>query len=62
MQTAAMGELQTRHARALELMGSREEELADARADFQDAKALYRAQVTQLLDELEAARRQTGAK
>jgi len=48
-----LAELQERHTRALELVGQREDELTDVQADFLDAKALYRTQITQLLDQIE---------
>jgi TATA element modulatory factor len=50
--------LERRHSTALELMGEKDEQLEELRADFNDLKQLYRVQVSELLGRLEKQQEQ----
>jgi TATA element modulatory factor len=52
---AELAALQQRHSAAVELLGEREEALAELRADVEDMKALYRDQVDALATQLATA-------
>ncbi|KAF9916795.1 hypothetical protein BX616_002791 [Lobosporangium transversale] len=49
--------LQERHRAALEMLGERTEEVQELKADLLDVKEAYRDQVSELLSQLETARR-----
>ena len=46
--------LQARHAAAVELLGEREEALAELRADVEDMRSVYRQQIDALATQLAA--------
>lgn len=48
--------LQTRYEAALELLGERTERVDELQQDIVDMKALYKAQITELCAQVEAAR------
>ncbi len=50
-------ELTIRHDAALELIGSKEEELLELRADISDMKQVYRDQVSELMDQIDQLRK-----
>jgi hypothetical protein len=52
--TSDLEELRCHHAAAVELLGEREEELMELRADVDDMRSLYRDQVDVLATELAA--------
>ncbi|GAQ81518.1 hypothetical protein KFL_000820260 [Klebsormidium nitens] len=50
---AELEALRRRHASALELMGERDEEVEELRADLQDHKSMYREQIDMLVKQIE---------
>ncbi|CAN8073227.1 unnamed protein product [Agarophyton chilense] len=52
-----LAELQKRHSALLELLGEREERIAELDADLADVKQMYKEQITELLFKLEEAAR-----
>ncbi|KAJ0834041.1 putative TATA element modulatory factor 1, TATA binding protein [Helianthus annuus] len=50
---AELEALRFRHTAALELMGERDEELEELRADIADLKEMYREQVNMLVDKIQ---------
>ncbi|KAF5776900.1 putative TATA element modulatory factor 1, TATA binding protein [Helianthus annuus] len=58
---AEMEALRRRHAAALELMGERDEELEELRADIVDLKEMYREQVNTLVNKLQVLSSSIGA-
>jgi chromosome segregation ATPase len=50
---AELEALRQRHAAALELMGERDEELEELRADIVDLKEMYREQVNMLVNKIQ---------
>ena len=50
-------QLQVRHDTLLELMGEKEEQVEELKADLLDVKQLYRSQIDMLVARLEAAER-----
>jgi uncharacterized protein YoxC len=46
-------EMRTRYNTALELIGEKDEELEELRADIVDMKDLYKKQINELLEKLE---------
>ncbi|MFS7992295.1 putative TATA element modulatory factor 1, TATA binding protein [Helianthus anomalus] len=58
---AEMEALRLRHAAALELMGERDEELEELRADIVDLKEMYREQVNTLVNKLQVLSSSIGA-
>nr|GFC66260.1 golgin candidate 5 [Tanacetum cinerariifolium] len=49
---AELEALRVRHSAALELMGERDEELEELRADIVDLKEMYREQVNMLVNKI----------
>lgn len=49
-------ELTVRHEAALEVIGQKEEEVSELRADLQDVKDMFRLQVSELVDQIESLR------
>ncbi|XP_073525326.1 uncharacterized protein [Phyllobates terribilis] len=58
---AELEALRRRHAAALELMGERDEELEELRADLIDVKAMYRDQIDLLINKIQVLSEQIGA-
>ncbi|KAL3631905.1 hypothetical protein CASFOL_024889 [Castilleja foliolosa] len=58
---AELGALRRRHSAALELMGERDEELEELRADIVDLKEMYREQVNLLVNKVQRLSSSTGA-
>ncbi|XP_071713921.1 golgin candidate 5-like [Rutidosis leptorrhynchoides] len=58
---AELEALRRRHAAALELMGERDEELEELRADIVDLKEMYREQVNILVNKIQVSSSQIGA-
>eukprot|EP01018_Ginkgo_biloba_P001660 Gb_20198 [translate_table: standard] len=59
---AELEALRRRHASALELMGERDEELEELRADLADVKEMYREQVDMLVSQIEKLSSSLGSK
>lgn len=57
---AELDALRRRHAAALELMGERDEELEELRADIIDLKEMYREQVNLLVNKIQVMSSSTG--
>eukprot|EP00249_Psilotum_nudum_P011130 c22980_g1_i1 orf=618-3401(-) len=57
---AEMDALRRRHASALELMGERDEEVEELRADLADIKQMYREQIDMLVSQIEKLSASTG--
>ncbi len=51
--------LRARHEKLLELMGERDEQVEELKADIQDMRQLYRTQIDSLVNEIEALRRRS---
>ncbi|KAL9244625.1 hypothetical protein vseg_018386 [Gypsophila vaccaria] len=58
---AELDALRRRHTAALELMGERDEELEELRADIVDLKEMYREQVNMLVNKIQILSSQMGA-
>ncbi|KAL2928488.1 Golgin candidate 5 [Bienertia sinuspersici] len=58
---AELESLRRRHSAALELMGERDEELEELRADIVDLKEMYREQVNLLVNKIQMLSSQIGA-
>jgi prefoldin subunit 5 len=50
---AELESLRRRHTSALELMGERDEEVEELRADLSDVKQMYREQIDMLVSQIE---------
>lgn len=50
---AQMKEMTQRHNTALQLIGEKEEQLEEFKADIADMKALYKSQISDLLEKIE---------
>ncbi len=48
-----MKEMTQRYNTALQLIGEKEEQLEELRADIQDVKSLYKSQISDLLEKIE---------
>lgn len=59
---AELEALRRRHTSALELMGERDEELEELRADIADVKQMYREQVDMLVSQIEKLSSSLGSK
>lgn len=59
---AELEALRRRHASALELMGERDEELEELRADLADVKQMYREQIDMLVSQIEKLSSSLGSK
>lgn len=57
---AELEALRRRHSSALELMGERDEELEELRADIVDLKEMYREQINLLVNQIQKASSSTG--
>ncbi|PKI67864.1 hypothetical protein CRG98_011763 [Punica granatum] len=58
---AELEALRRRHSAALELMGERDEELEELRADIADLKEMYREQVSLLVNQIQTLSSSMGA-
>ena len=54
-----MKEIQQRYNTALELIGEKDEQLEELKADILDVKILYKDQISELLEKIEVLSKQT---